>query len=262
MAASVPSAPPGGRGHPSSTSYSPDGPRPRRQASRTGKAGNEVGITSARGGVPRLSPAPLCAASPAKTQRCPGGGNVDAFLGVKGSPVQIRPSRRFFERSYPEMGTRTAVPFPGDAGSEASTPTALSGACPRLVPGLLSGRAATGIPSRATDNLRPARLCPPAPEPQQELRAEHRQPPVLLRRLAGGDAVPRQPDSQVLPEPVDLVVPASGLRRPDRQRRPARDWSLTRRQTSATSIRTPAGDPASSATCDVRIDKQGLAPAP
>ena len=32
-------------------------------------------------------------ASSAEISKCPGGGNVDAFLGVKGSPVQIRPSR-------------------------------------------------------------------------------------------------------------------------------------------------------------------------
>ena len=28
------------------------------------------------------------------------------FLGVKGSPVQIRPSRQFFEHLYPELGTK------------------------------------------------------------------------------------------------------------------------------------------------------------
>src|SRR5262249_39621858 len=33
-------------------------------------------------------------------------------LGVKGSPVQIRPSRRFFEHLYPEMGTKTAMIIP------------------------------------------------------------------------------------------------------------------------------------------------------
>jgi len=32
-------------------------------------------------------------ASPVGTRKCPGGGDVGAFLGVKGSPVQIRPSR-------------------------------------------------------------------------------------------------------------------------------------------------------------------------
>jgi hypothetical protein len=51
-------------------------------------------------------------ASAAETRKCPGGGDVDAFLGVKGSPVQIRPSRRFFERLYPELGTKTAMIVP------------------------------------------------------------------------------------------------------------------------------------------------------
>ncbi len=36
----------------------------------------------------------------------------DSCLGVKGSPVQIRPSRRFFERLYPEMGTKSAMIVP------------------------------------------------------------------------------------------------------------------------------------------------------
>jgi hypothetical protein len=35
-------------------------------------------------------------ASPAETWKCPGGGDRYAFLGVKGSPVQIRPSRLKF----------------------------------------------------------------------------------------------------------------------------------------------------------------------
>ena len=34
------------------------------------------------------------------------------FLGVKGSPVQIRPSRRFFEHLYPEFGTKTTMIVP------------------------------------------------------------------------------------------------------------------------------------------------------
>jgi hypothetical protein len=37
---------------------------------------------------------------------------MGAFLGVKGSRVQIPPSRRFFERLYPEMGTKTAMIVP------------------------------------------------------------------------------------------------------------------------------------------------------
>src|SRR5262249_11256335 len=43
-------------------------------------------------------------ASPAETWKCPGGGDVDAFLGVKGSPVQIRPSRRVFRTLVPRSG--------------------------------------------------------------------------------------------------------------------------------------------------------------
>ena len=40
------------------------------------------------------------------------GQTPDSCLGVKGSPVQIRPSRRFFERLYPELGTKTAMIVP------------------------------------------------------------------------------------------------------------------------------------------------------
>jgi len=36
----------------------------------------------------------------------------DSCLGVKGSPVQIRPSRRFFERLYPKLGTKSAMIVP------------------------------------------------------------------------------------------------------------------------------------------------------
>jgi hypothetical protein len=36
----------------------------------------------------------------------------DSCLGVKGSPVQIRPSRRFYERLCPELGTKTAMIVP------------------------------------------------------------------------------------------------------------------------------------------------------
>ena len=57
-------------------------------------AGNEVGITGARLCALPLCFAHLCAASSAGTWNRPGGGDVDAFLGVKGPPVQIRPSRR------------------------------------------------------------------------------------------------------------------------------------------------------------------------
>src|SRR5262249_10915282 len=43
-------------------------------------------------------------AVPAETWKCPGCGDVDAFLGVKGSPVQIRPSRRVFRTLVPRSG--------------------------------------------------------------------------------------------------------------------------------------------------------------
>jgi len=36
----------------------------------------------------------------------------DSCLGVKGSPVQIRPSRLFFEHLYPELGTKTVMIVP------------------------------------------------------------------------------------------------------------------------------------------------------
>ena len=51
-------------------------------------------------------------ASAAETWKFPGVGDVDAFLVVKWSPVQIRPSRRFFEHLYPELGTKTTMIVP------------------------------------------------------------------------------------------------------------------------------------------------------
>lgn len=42
--------------------------------------------------------------------------DTDACLAVKGSRVQIPPSRRFFDRSYPKMGTRSALLVPVWAG--------------------------------------------------------------------------------------------------------------------------------------------------
>src|SRR5215467_977771 len=57
-------------------------------------AGNEVGITGARTCALPLWSAHLYEASSAETWKCPGGGDVGAVLGVKGSPVQIRPPRR------------------------------------------------------------------------------------------------------------------------------------------------------------------------
>jgi hypothetical protein len=43
-------------------------------------------------------------ASSAETWKGPGDGDVDAFLGVKGSPVQIRPSRLVFRTLVPQIG--------------------------------------------------------------------------------------------------------------------------------------------------------------
>src|SRR5712664_3822034 len=51
-------------------------------------------------------------ASPAESWWRPGGGHMNAFLGVKGSRVQIPPSRRFFERLYPSLGTNPAMIVP------------------------------------------------------------------------------------------------------------------------------------------------------
>jgi hypothetical protein len=59
--------------------------------------GNDVGTTGARQCALPLCAAHPCAASSAETRKFPGGGDVDAFLGVKGSPVQIRPSRLVVE---------------------------------------------------------------------------------------------------------------------------------------------------------------------
>src|SRR6266576_3390443 len=53
-------------------------------------------LTAARYGSSLLT----CARGPpAETRKCPGGGDRDAWLGVKGSPVQIRPSRPRSSRS-------------------------------------------------------------------------------------------------------------------------------------------------------------------
>jgi hypothetical protein len=70
-------------------------------------AGNEVGITGARTCALPLCSAHLCAASSAETWKFPGGGDRYAFLGVKGSPVQIRPSRRVFRTLVPRSGNET-----------------------------------------------------------------------------------------------------------------------------------------------------------
>jgi hypothetical protein len=52
-------------------------------------------------------------ASPARIEKRPGGGDVDAFLGVKGSPVQIRPSRLvtkiFRIYFYPTRASKRAI---------------------------------------------------------------------------------------------------------------------------------------------------------
>ena len=66
-----------------------------------------MGTTSARNRARRLGPAHLCAASPAETQWCAGGGDADACLGVKGSPVQIRPSRLVFRTLVARIGNET-----------------------------------------------------------------------------------------------------------------------------------------------------------
>src|SRR5579859_4777563 len=61
-------------------------------------AGNEVGITGARKCALCRSGLLTCArALAAETGKFPGGDDRYAFLGVKGSPVQIRPSRLVVE---------------------------------------------------------------------------------------------------------------------------------------------------------------------
>jgi hypothetical protein len=62
-----------------------------------GQGGDNVGITGASKSASRLAPARSRAASPAKTHKHPGRNDMYAFLGVKGSRVQVPPSRRFFE---------------------------------------------------------------------------------------------------------------------------------------------------------------------
>jgi hypothetical protein len=58
----------------------------------------------------------------------PGGEDMDAWLGVKGSPVQIRPSRRVFERLYPGLGTKIA-----QVGTITVAAWALPGIAPKVV---------------------------------------------------------------------------------------------------------------------------------
>ena len=57
-------------------------------------AGNQVGTTGARESARPRSPAHLCTASLAETPKRPARRVADAYLGVKGSRVQIPPSRR------------------------------------------------------------------------------------------------------------------------------------------------------------------------
>jgi len=68
-------------------------------------AGNEMGTASARLGHPGLIPARLWLRSPAGRCRQAGRRVTGAFLGVKGSRVQIPQSRPFFEQLFPELGT-------------------------------------------------------------------------------------------------------------------------------------------------------------
>jgi hypothetical protein len=62
-------------------------------------AGNEVGTIGALQGAQLLFSALVRADLPAPTRNGPGHRRRDACLGVKGSRVQIPPSRRFFERT-------------------------------------------------------------------------------------------------------------------------------------------------------------------
>ena len=72
-----------------------------------------MGITGARDPhSPALTCSPVRGLHLRKHGNALVAGDVDAFLGVKGSPVQIRPSRRFFEHLYPEMGTKTTMIIP------------------------------------------------------------------------------------------------------------------------------------------------------
>ena len=74
--------------------------------------GADLGAHSARTCSRRLSPARLGTVL-TWLGRIPADRRVpETFLGVKGSPVQIRPSRLFFEHLYPEMGTKTAMIIP------------------------------------------------------------------------------------------------------------------------------------------------------
>jgi hypothetical protein len=50
------------------------------------------------------------------------GRTLDSWLGVKESPVQIRPSRQFFERLYPKLGTKSAMIVPTRPAGRAEHP--------------------------------------------------------------------------------------------------------------------------------------------
>lgn len=61
-------------------------------------------LTAARYGSSLLT----CARGPpAETRKCPGGRDRYTWLGVKGSPVQIRPSRLVFRTPYGPTGNET-----------------------------------------------------------------------------------------------------------------------------------------------------------
>ncbi len=60
---------------------------------------------------------------------------------------------------------------------------------------------------------------------QRQLRPEDGQPVVLSLEVSSNFAA-RQPYRQISPEPVDRVVPAGRLDRPNRQLRPLRELRL------------------------------------
>ena len=87
-------------------------------------------------------------ALPAEIRKCPGDGDVDTFLGVKGSPVQIRPSRlviAFFRKYF--------CPRPSQQKSHSFVKWPFWRHAPIVCPGLLPGH----LSKRQSRRNRPSR---------------------------------------------------------------------------------------------------------
>ena len=111
------------------------------------EAGNKVGTVSARRCYPRLLPAHLWPPSSAATRYQPGSDGTGAFLGVKGSRVQIPPSRRRTSRSEGLRRFRRG-PLP-IRGAKRGTPSAVGHAQLRSAAWLRKHAAPAGPPMQS-----------------------------------------------------------------------------------------------------------------